>query len=1301
MPCPHCGQLFVPPTAEGSSSRRSSPWPWLSDSPAGPAPATTVPSPGRQPARDATVLPTWKPGDVILGLYEVREVFTSGGRGLVYRVRHRGWDMDLAVKCPRPECFRSEQDKEDFEQEAETWVKLGPHPHLVACYYVRRLGDVPRVFAEYVAGGSLDEWIRTRRLYAGGPARSLARVLDVALQFAWGLQHAHTQGLVHRDVKPGNVLMTAEGVAKVTDFGMAKARGLSAGNIEASAGSILISAGGLTPAFCSPEQVQGKPVSRKTDIWSWGVSLLAMFLGEARWSAGYMAAGVLEDYLERGPAADYLPRMPPGMVELLRHCFRSPPDDRPRDMLEITAVLQRLYAQTMGRPYPREAPQAAKALADSLNNRALSLVDLHKVEEAEHLWEEALAAGPHHPEATYNLGLSRWRAGRLSAAALVQKLQDVCTSHPGEWLPLYLLGRVHLEQGNWGPAVETLARAAGAGRDDVHTALETAREGLANTGKLVRCFSGHSGWVSSVARSGVRGTTGGTYPSRDGRFALSGSADGTLKLWTVPEGRCLRTFGGHTEWVTSVSLSADGRFALSGSADRTLRLWDTTTGDCLRTFAGHANWVLAVALSADGCFALSAGGEGEVRIWETATGVGLRTLGGHAAPVLAVCWSADGHRIVTGSRDRTVKLWDRDTGECLRTFEGHADKVLAVGIGRDGRHILSGGADRTVKLWEAATGKCLRTFEGHQGAVTSVGLGDAGCQVLSSSEDRTVKLWQATSGRCLCTLEGHKGTVNAACFLGDGTRVLSASADQTLALWSVPGELPATYMLSRVLPSAAALAVWTDYERVLARAAESAAAGAFVQTAHHLRDARAMPGCGRRPEVMDLWASLYVRLPRRTFQDAWGGDAFGRHGAAVTAVALSPDARFALSGSADRTLKLWETRTGRCLHTFADDLGSVAALCLAARGRYAVSAGTDGAVQLWDLAGGTCLRTCRTDAAVLTSVAASADARFALAGSTDGSVRLWDLATGRLLRVLHGHTDAVHSVALRADGRLALSGSAQFLVRNESERLFTSGQLKCWDLATGRCRAAFEGPTDAVTAVALSADGRHALTGSGQSVIQRDSGRFLQSGPVHFWDLASGCCLRTLAGHSGAVTSVCLSLDGRYALSGGTDATVKLWDLTDGHCLRTFCGHADAVTSVALSDDGRYVLSGSADHTLALWLLDWELEDRPPADWDEDARPFLERFLTLHTPYRLPPEGERKRNVAEILNMPLSRLFKGTPAEEDAGRVLARQGQPVWTSKDFQELLAVLGCAGYGWLRPEGVRRRLDQLAHAWNGPGG
>src|ERR1700761_3501505 len=137
----------------------------------------------------------WRGGDVIDALFEVRWQ-TQGGMGVVHRVHHRGWNMDLAVKTPRPELVSSPQQVADFETEAETWVGLGLHPHIVSCVYVRRLDGLPRVFAEWVDGGSLrdaidppKDAIGPGRLYEGSSQEVLARILDVAIQFAWGLDY--------------------------------------------------------------------------------------------------------------------------------------------------------------------------------------------------------------------------------------------------------------------------------------------------------------------------------------------------------------------------------------------------------------------------------------------------------------------------------------------------------------------------------------------------------------------------------------------------------------------------------------------------------------------------------------------------------------------------------------------------------------------------------------------------------------------------------------------------------------------------------------------------------------------------------------------------------------------------------------------------------------------------------------------------------------------------------------------------------------------------------------------------------
>jgi tetratricopeptide (TPR) repeat protein len=157
---------------------------------------------GLEPASTLGSDAEWRVGDVVLDLYDVTGILGEGGMGRVYKVHHRGWGVDMAVKTPRPEIFARRGGKEDFVREAETWVDLGVHPNVVSCHYVRTLGGLPRVFAEYVEGGTLEGWIDSGRLYEGGVERAVPRILDVAIQFAWGLHYAHEQGLVHQDVKP-------------------------------------------------------------------------------------------------------------------------------------------------------------------------------------------------------------------------------------------------------------------------------------------------------------------------------------------------------------------------------------------------------------------------------------------------------------------------------------------------------------------------------------------------------------------------------------------------------------------------------------------------------------------------------------------------------------------------------------------------------------------------------------------------------------------------------------------------------------------------------------------------------------------------------------------------------------------------------------------------------------------------------------------------------------------------------------------------------------------------------------------
>ncbi|MCU0242944.1 MAG: protein kinase [Vicinamibacteria bacterium] len=430
-------------------------------SPAAPAPTAfdasvrsarpTLPESSLRPAPTAASLAAWNVGDVVLDLYEIVSLLGQGGMGRVYRARHRGWGIDLAIKTPLAEVLQAVGGAENFEREAETWVNLGLHPHIVSCYYIRRVDGLPRVFAELVDGGSLHDWIKQRRL------QRIDQMLDVAIQFAWGLHYAHEQGLVHQDVKPANVLLTADGVLKVTDFGLARAKIGPAGLGTQAGGTVSVpGAGAGTLGYMAPEQGGRAPLTRRTDLWGWAVSVLEMFIGRRTWEFGLAAPEVLADFLARGGKSVGLPAMPKGLADLLQRCFAVDPDRRPHTMWDAAAALYAIYEEAAAVPYPRPEPTAGRDTADSLSNRAVSMLDLGRAGEAETLWQRALATQPHHLEATYNSAVHHWTGGRIGDDELLNRIQEALKTETPSARTQHLLGRLHLYLGQTERAVRLL-----------------------------------------------------------------------------------------------------------------------------------------------------------------------------------------------------------------------------------------------------------------------------------------------------------------------------------------------------------------------------------------------------------------------------------------------------------------------------------------------------------------------------------------------------------------------------------------------------------------------------------------------------------------------------------------------------------------------------------------------------------------------------------------------------------------------------------------------------------------------------
>ncbi|MBI3863773.1 MAG: protein kinase, partial [Planctomycetia bacterium] len=271
-----------------------------------------------------------------------------GGMGVVSLVRNILTDECFAMKKA---LFRNVAGRLDFLNELRTWIDMPEHPHIAACRFFRTVDDEVAVFAEFVDGGSLEQWIASHRL------TRLEQALDVAIQAAWGLDAVHHLGLIHQDVKPGNLLLTESGQVKVSDFGLARTRALLApASPTGDPPSVSLQRCQGTREYFSPEQACGRPLTPKTDIWSWGLAVLQIFVGGLTWLAGPRAHWILQDYLRNGPRDPMLPAMPDGLADVLRRCFREDPAERWPTLAEAADAVRAVYREATGMEFPRAAP---------------------------------------------------------------------------------------------------------------------------------------------------------------------------------------------------------------------------------------------------------------------------------------------------------------------------------------------------------------------------------------------------------------------------------------------------------------------------------------------------------------------------------------------------------------------------------------------------------------------------------------------------------------------------------------------------------------------------------------------------------------------------------------------------------------------------------------------------------------------------------------------------------------------------------------------------------------------------------
>ncbi|MDY6988900.1 MAG: DUF4062 domain-containing protein, partial [Thermodesulfobacteriota bacterium] len=385
----------------------------------------------------------------------------------------------------------------------------------------------------------------------------------------------------------------------------------------------------------------------------------------------------------------------------------------------------------------------------------------------------------------------------------------------------------------------------------------------------LKTLQGHTSWVASVS------------VTPDGRLAVSGSQDETVRVWDIETGKCIKTLEGHRRVVTSVSVTPDGKRALSaGGGDKKLRVWDIETGECIKSLEGHASWVKTVSVTPDGRLAVSGGNDRALRVWDIGTGECIKSLEGHTAPVNGVSVTSDGKRAVSVGRDETVRVWDIETGKCIKSLEGHTTWVNSVSVTPDGKRAVSVGRDKTLRVWDIETGQCIKSLDGHRLRINSVSVTSDGKRAVSVGRDKTLRVWDIETGQCTKTLEGHTDWVESVSVTPDGRLAVSGSQDKTVRVWDIE-----TGQCIKILEDdlAGSLTVTPD-----GKMAVSASSDETVR-------------------VWDIETGQCI-------------NSLEGHRRVVTSVSVTPDGRLAVSGSQDKTVRVWDIETGQCIKILEDDL---------------------------------------------------------------------------------------------------------------------------------------------------------------------------------------------------------------------------------------------------------------------------------------------------------------------------------------------------------------------------------------------
>lgn len=1016
------------------------------------------------------------------GPYELRQRVGAGGMGVVYlAVQSEPVQRSVALKL-----LRRGLDTEDmlrrFNHERQVLAALN-HPNIARLLDAGSTDDgAPFFVMEYVEGEPITTWCDRHRLDILGRLRLFQQVC-AAVHFA------HQNTVIHRDLKPANILITADGVPKLLDFGLAK---LTAPEAQADLTCTRLEHRYLTPAYASPEQVHGHPVTTVSDVYSLGIILYELLAG-------------CRPYGDAGQTTIDLARQPLRPSQSLRLVASGVPAGRSANHLHGSAVSPSSPAQALNAIAESRGltlDQLRRRLKGDLDNIALTAIATEpgrryasaeqlSADIARHLNNEPVVAVP--PSAIYRLRKFA-RRNRAACALITAILVGAVGS---TWSAVHavrsrnaaltaehnariaeLSARQHAEKFRRASYSKDLALAA---LDRERSLPGSMKRRLLETPTELRDWEWY--YLNSISDDSLQTWRGHQAEVRcvafspDGQWVASGDGAGEIRLWNARTGATLRAIRGHNGPVSSLSFSSDGHLLATGGSDgrlkvwdpasgvesasfsanagavlsvrfrprsssiavgyddHNIRLWDTQTRAVLRVLAGFNGPFDSLAFSPDGRLISGAGTEGPACLWDAEEGKAAQRLGEPPGAARSTAFSPDGKCLATAILNGPVQLWDITSTPRLRQrlLRGRTPTTCGVAFSPDGQRLASTARDeRVLRTWETRRVDLFRDSRGHDDRILAIAFGPDGNSIVTGSADRRLKLWDAGAIHTRAVRHDHKAAITCMAFSPDGRILASCDENEILRFWE---PVPRTWILKIHLPAAR--------PRCLAFTADGRSF--------------AIGGADGNIQVRSAFTSQLTR-------------AFPAHSGGVNALAASPNSRMLASGGEDGLLRLWNPDTGERVGSLRGNQAPVRSIAFSPDGSRIGSAGADGQLHVWDVKQGTELRTLSDHKGSIHSVAFSRDGRWIASAGDDETLRVWDAATGELAYVIRDLRTAVLTACFTPSGRRLFAGCAD-------------GTVSLWDIETGTQMLAFHDHGSPVTCLALSPDARIMASGGADRAV--------------------------------------------------------------------------------------------------------------------------------------------------------------------------------------------------------------------------